>query len=594
MNFWKQAKLFVALFSVFACLAAFSGLQVFASELEGDDSPGIPAYAISRLKVLAGVVYTRTPDSDWQEATTNTPLGPNNRISVPNGSEAELQFHAGQFVLLTSGVDIEIPEMSEESTRFRLRAGEIRFDLPGDDFAPVSVRVPGGANARFDEPGRYWLEVTDEDITYLVVRRGRATVAQEGETTRVLEGQEATIGRNITVAQYKGSGESAPEPAPLTMQEREAGVPPVVSYELRDYGNWVYTSSYGYVWQPRVASGWSPYVYGRWEWVSPYGWTWIAYEPWGWYPYRAGYWITVPGIGWAWTPYGSFVSVNFVWGWGYYNHYGYHHHRNFYYRPANARFIPEGRDVRWVPLRPGEQYSPPQVRRNDTRLLKWNRALDSNSVYMAQRGSEPGSRQWRDVREVQTERQAAATLRSSTAPASRVDARPVRPELMRSAPSATGSASSSITGNSSRSAGRTDEQRSTRGVSPRSTISGDATTSPRAPSSSYPTRDVPSTREQHGVSPVSPSRDAHMTREHGTVSPSFPAPQTPSRPTVSPSSPATQAPSRSTGREAPSRERPSGFEYNSDTIERGGGFDRGGGFNRGGNGSSSRGGGRGR
>ncbi|MBP2674333.1 MAG: hypothetical protein H6Q84_1173, partial [Deltaproteobacteria bacterium] len=153
---------FLTVFALFVC-----GLCVpaFAGEPAGDDQ-GIPAYAIARLKVLAGTVWVRTSDGgDWQEASTNTPLTPNSRISVPEGSEGELQFHGGQFVLLTSGTDLEAQEMADDKTSFRIRSGEIRFDLPGDDFAPVNVRVPGGARAAFKEPGRYWVTVTDEDET---------------------------------------------------------------------------------------------------------------------------------------------------------------------------------------------------------------------------------------------------------------------------------------------------------------------------------------------------------------------------------------------------------------------------------------------
>lgn len=599
MNFLKQIKLFITVFSVIACLVAFSGLQVFASEPEEDESPGIPAYAISRLKVLSGVIYSKTPDSDWQEATTNTPLGPNNRVSVPDEAEAELQFHAGQFVLLTSGVDIEILGMSEERTRFRLRAGEIRFDLPGDDFAPVSVRVPGGATARFDEPGRYWLAATDEDSTHLVVRRGHATVAQEGETTRILEGQQAVIGRSITVSQYNSTGESTPDPAPPTTQERDTGVPPVVSYELRDYGKWVYTSSYGYVWQPRVASNWSPYVYGRWEWVSPYGWTWIAYEPWGWYPYRTGYWVSVAGIGWVWTPYGSFVSISFPLGWGYYRNYGYYHHRNFYYRTANARFIPEGRNVRWVPLQPGERYRSPAMSRNDSRLLSWNRALESNSVYVAQSGTEPGSRQWRDVRTVQAERQAAVTARSSATSASRVDMRPVRPEQMRSASQAAGSTRSSSAINTSRDASSTRGRPGVSSMSPSRDISSIYERS--GVSSMSPSRGIVTTREQTAASPTFPSRDNSSVRERPTGSYSSHSPSMPSRSTGSYSSPSSSMPSRSTGSyssSTPSRSSSSSSGRGSSTVGRSGGRSSGSGFSRGGGGfgssGGSRGGGRGR
>jgi hypothetical protein len=421
MNFSKRAAWFIAAFAAVACGIA---QPVFAEEAE-DEAPGIPAYSVARIKVLAGSAWARTPDGkDWEEVPTNTPLTPNSRLSVPEGSEAELQFHGGQFVLLTSGTDLEVRDMEEGKTTFRLRAGEIRFDLPEDDFAPVTVRIPGGSRTTFTEPGRYWLTVTDEDATRLVVRRGKASLSHNGGQYRVLAGEEVLIGREVTFGKYQGGPEAAPPPEPVTEAERSAGVPPVVYGELRDYGEWVSSPSYGYVWRPRVAVGWSPYVYGRWVWIVPYGWTWVSYEPWGWYPYHSGYWVSDPAFGWVWTPYNAFISVGFVFGSSHH-----HHHRHFHYVPCNVRFIPEGRDVRWVPLRPGERFRrPAEFRRGDPRLSQWNRPLDSGRVFVRP-GPKAEKREWRDVTAVRSERQ--ASIRASSPPGARKDARPVRPELQR-------------------------------------------------------------------------------------------------------------------------------------------------------------------
>ena len=386
-------------------------------EEDGEGEGAIPAYAVARVKVVDGSVWVRpSAGGDWEEFLGNSPVPPRSRVSVPDGSEAELQFHGGQFVLLTSGTDLEIRDMKEGSTSFRLRAGEIRFDLPPDDFAPVSVRVPGGARARFPEPGRYWLTVTDGDETVLVVRRGKATVTMDGDEFRLSAGDQATIGRGITVGRYRGGvDDSAPPPA--SGEEARVDAPPAVVNELREYGEWVYTPSYGYVWRPRVAADWSPYVYGRWVWISPYGWTWVSYEPWGWYPYRCGYWLTDPVFGWIWYPYHSFVSVNFVFG------SFRHHHHNVFFRPATVRFIPEGRTVRWVPLRPGERFRPVRFPRDDGRLSRWNRPLESGRVFV--RGG-PDRREWRDWKAVHVERQ--VELRRMRAEKPRPDTRTVRPE----------------------------------------------------------------------------------------------------------------------------------------------------------------------
>ena len=412
-----------------ASIAAFIFAGVPPALAQEGESPegGISAYAVARIKVLDGSVWVRpSGGGDWEEFSSNSPVPPRSRVSVPDGSEAELQFHGGQFVLLTSGTDLEIRDLQERKSVFRLRAGEIRFDLPPEDFAPVSVRVPGGAIARFPVPGRQWLTVTDSDETRLVVRRGEAVVDVDGDEHRLDAGQEAMIGQDVVVGQYRDGADESAELPPPSEGEAVGDAPPVVVNELSDYGEWVDVPAYGYVWRPRVAVGWSPYVYGRWVWISPYGWTWVSYEPWGWYPYRCGYWLTDPVYGWIWSPYNAFVSVDFYFG---SSRYRYH---NVYYRTSTVRFIREGGNIRWVPLRPGERYRPASFARSDARLATWNRPLESGRVFV--RGG-ADRREWRDYSAVRTERQ--ARNRDLRAAQPRPDTRTVRPEKRAARPPST-------------------------------------------------------------------------------------------------------------------------------------------------------------
>jgi len=410
----KRAVLILSAIAVFVLSFA---LPAGAQDREGDDG-GIPAYSVARLKVLAGSVWVRLADvGEWQEYPNNAPLPPRSRISVPESSEAELQFHGSQFVLLTSGTDLEVRDAQEGKSTFRLRAGEIRYDLPDDDFAPVTVRIPGGGRTHFPEPGRYWLTVTDVDETRLVVRRGRATVTQDGDDFRLREGEVATIGGDVTIDRYRGGGTDYTASTPPPESARHGDVPPMVASELSDYGEWVTVPTYGNVWRPRVAAGWSPYVYGRWVWISPYGWTWVSNEPWGWYPYRCGYWLSDPVFGWFWTPYNSFVSVNFFF--GSFRHF----HHNLFFHSARVRFVPEGRDVRWVPLRPGERFRRAEFRPGDSRLARWNRPLEPGRVFTR---AGDNRREWRDWSAVRTERQTAVRQAIQANP--RPDNRGIRPE----------------------------------------------------------------------------------------------------------------------------------------------------------------------
>jgi len=376
---------------------------------------GVPSYSVTRLKIFEGSAWVRTTDSgDWEEFSSNSPVPVRSMVSIPEGSEAELQFHGGQFVLLTGGTEIAILGVEDKETAFRLRSGEIRFYLPETDFVPVRVTTPEQSNAEFSVPGRYWMTVSEAGETTLVVREGEGTVDTESGRIPVKAGEQASLGRDVRISKYTGEGrDSFEEPPPLSETEKQANVPPAAANELRDYGEWVHSSEYGYVWRPRVSQGWSPYYYGRWAWVSPYGWTWISYEPWGWYPYHYGYWYTDPAFGWVWYPFHSFVSFSFGFG----GHHYHHFHRNAYFVPANVRFIRDGGRVRWVPLRPGERTRRIAFTRSDTRLSSWERPLSRGTVYV--RGTRDKGGNWRDWTAVRRERNASfgtrGTPRSSQA-----------------------------------------------------------------------------------------------------------------------------------------------------------------------------------
>src|SRR5512139_1253500 len=205
----RAVRLFAVLFAVAATVP-----PALAQTPEGD-AQGVPAYAVARLKVLDGSVWVRTAsDGEWEEFETNSPIPPGSRISVPASSEGELQFHGGQFVLLTSGTDLEARDFREERSVFRIRAGEIRFDLTQEDFAPVTVRVPGGARVQVPSPGKYWVVVEDGNRTRLVVRSGEATVTKEEGKIHVRGGEQAVIGEVVTVSSYGQAEEQLASAAP--------------------------------------------------------------------------------------------------------------------------------------------------------------------------------------------------------------------------------------------------------------------------------------------------------------------------------------------------------------------------------------------
>ncbi|HSL92078.1 MAG TPA: hypothetical protein VK863_05460, partial [Candidatus Limnocylindrales bacterium] len=188
------------LLSVFLAAGLAMGGAVFSRPAHGAeteaDEEGFSAYSVARIKIFQGTAWIRSPDSgEWEETTTNSPIAERSRVHIPEGSESELQFHGGQFVLLTGGTEVDIRKLDETNSVFRLRSGEIRFDLPAEDFSPVGVMIPNGGKAEFNVPGRYWLFIHDDGQTRLVVRSGESTVSTGKGAYGVKAGQEATIGQ---------------------------------------------------------------------------------------------------------------------------------------------------------------------------------------------------------------------------------------------------------------------------------------------------------------------------------------------------------------------------------------------------------------
>lgn len=72
--------------------------------------------------------------------------------------------------------------------------------------------------------------------------------------------------------------------------------------ELAPYGRWYEVDDYGWVWRPRVSTGWRPYTVGQWVWTDEYGWIWTSAEPYSWAVYHYGRWDWDPELGWFWVP----------------------------------------------------------------------------------------------------------------------------------------------------------------------------------------------------------------------------------------------------------------------------------------------------
>jgi hypothetical protein len=90
--------------------------------------------------------------------------------------------------------------------------------------------------------------------------------------------------------------------------------------ELQPYGTWMDYGSYGYVWIPRVASGFVPYATNGYWINTEYGNTWVSDYAWGWAPFHYGRWLFDDFYGWVWVPDTEWAPAWVTWrsGGGYY------------------------------------------------------------------------------------------------------------------------------------------------------------------------------------------------------------------------------------------------------------------------------------
>jgi hypothetical protein len=106
-------------------------------------------------------------------------------------------------------------------------------------------------------------------------------------------------------AQVDGSTVPAPAPAPVAPVTPVAPAITLQTFydQLAPYGQWVNYGTYGYVFIPSVAPGFSPYsTAGHWVYNDTYGWMWASDYAWGWAAFHYGRWNYDANYGWFWIP----------------------------------------------------------------------------------------------------------------------------------------------------------------------------------------------------------------------------------------------------------------------------------------------------
>lgn len=337
-------------FALCACVVAFANPA-------DDERDFYENRRVARITLTRGdVQIRRAGNKEWEEAAPNVPLLEGDRLATGDNSYLEIQFNNRNYLrvdeysilqivtLRNEGIALSLPEgaVSLRLSDFKREKEYFEIDAPK---TTIAARKEGLYRIDAPREGNY-----DREVLVTVTGGGEARVYTESSGFSIRNGRQARV---FLSGDYAGEFEltaarSFSDDFDRWVAEREdklsrrrsdyAYYDPQIygADELYDYGEWIYTDRYGYVWRPYrnvIASyrDWSPYRYGHWRYLPGYGWTWIADEPWGWATSHYGRWVYINGY-WNWCPYDSWRS------------------RRIYWQPSLAIFVNFGRRVCWYPM----------------------------------------------------------------------------------------------------------------------------------------------------------------------------------------------------------------------------------------------------
>jgi hypothetical protein len=302
----------------------------------------------ARISLMEGDVLVQTKDigTEWMAASINVPLLSGDKIWVSENGRSEIQFLGGSYIRADKNTGLDIRDSEVNITQVAVTQGRIYMHSNGsaDSNSVFQVDTPlisamAYSSAIFD------IYIYEDGYTEVSVIKGDVYVEGQYGRTKVNTGDMLSIGADKYAELSPSRLNDGWLSWNMSRDSLIARTGPSINYlpsslynysaDFDQYGQWVRTSDYGYVWSPRITvNTWAPYGNGRWIWRNN-DYVWVSYEPWGWVPYHYGRWAFSVGIGWVWVP----PAANDVF-WG----------------PGFVAWINTPTYVSWVPLAPGEIY----------------------------------------------------------------------------------------------------------------------------------------------------------------------------------------------------------------------------------------------
>ncbi|MGB7068817.1 MAG: DUF6600 domain-containing protein [Pyrinomonadaceae bacterium] len=329
-------KRFLQRFALVSLFLTFTG-SILATGID-DQVPDVRD-RVARISVLEGKAQIRRMGvEDWEQAVDNLPVVEGDELVTERGTRLEIQFGSGSHLRLDEFSTLKILALTEDGIAVSLPEGTLSLRLYNfnKDRAYFEIDAPK-TTISVQRSGRYRVDAGssgDPAIFVSAAEDGEARIYSENSGFTLKNGRKATIQID---GPYTGEWEMAAvseieDGFGLWVDDRELVIAKLLkdSYydryydrdiygaeELNDYGDWVHTVKFGYVWRPYARSissyaDWTPYRYGHWRWIPPYGWVWVNDEPWGWATYHHGRWYSDGGH-WYWSPYGYYRNGRSWW-----------------------------------------------------------------------------------------------------------------------------------------------------------------------------------------------------------------------------------------------------------------------------------------
>jgi hypothetical protein len=338
-NFMRLAKKFLwAGFFLLPLLFLNAG-NAFGVVVD-DYTPDVTA-RVARISFVRGDVQIKRggdDKQDWERATLNLPLVEGDELSTGANTVVEIQLDSYNHLRLSENAYLKFTTLRDEGIAASLPQGTMSMRFLNFDKSKSYFEVDAPTTTfSVERAGLFRIDAGDtrnSEIRVTAAENGEAKVYTKTSGFTLRSGRSAQI---YIEGNYAGDYETGNISRTIDefddwVLQRDAVIAKRLkdaSYDkyydrdiygaedLSEYGEWIYTKKYGYVWKPYTNSvagysNWSPYRYGHWRWVPVFGWTWVNDEPWGWATYHHGRWVWDNGD-WAWTPYGYYRSSRSWW-----------------------------------------------------------------------------------------------------------------------------------------------------------------------------------------------------------------------------------------------------------------------------------------